>query len=148
MEGGGSSMQVDISLVLAGLSAVFSGGLAVVVTLARITIQNRETEIDRRIGEIRTKSDDINARLHTEEKATIRQDGDLRLVQTTHTNLTNDVQEIKQTMATKEEVRHIGRTMDKVLERLDDRRDGPQRRYTPGAGTYSGATDPPKTQGR
>lgn len=131
-------MQVDVSTVIALVSAICSFALGAWLFVARIAISNREKEIDRRHDELRKRQEEMDLRLHTEEKSTIRQDGDLRLVQNTHDNLANDLQEIKRTMATKAELQHINRTTEQILARIDGR---PSPRGFPSGG-YTSTSEP------
>lgn len=77
-------MQVDLSTILAALSTAMSLAFGAWFATARYALNQREREIDRRLEECQKTSQEIDVRLHLEEKSTIRQDGELRLVQQTH----------------------------------------------------------------
>jgi len=132
-------MQVDLTTVLSVLSTIASLGFAAWLTTARYAWSNREKDIDRRIEDVRSLAAAVDTRLHTEEKATIRQDGEISLVKQTHGNIDDDVQEIKRTMVTKVELQHLIRTTDQILQKIEGRR------YTPPAiGRVDPSELPPK----
>lgn len=120
-------MQIDLTVVISVVSSILSLGFGAWLATARIAYANREKEIDRRFEKV----EEIDKRLHMEEKATIRQDGDLHLVQNNHDNFTGDLHEIKRNMATKSEVAQVSRTTEQILARLDGRR------FSPMGGTYA-----------
>lgn len=122
-------------------------GVALYVGIVRYAINQREKEIDRRIGETQksqaTSSRECTRelrsladRLTTEEKATIRQDGEIRLVNQNHDSLTSDIEEIKRTMVTKSEweprMTALERNTNQILAELRS-----------GSGRYSPVRQPP-----
>jgi hypothetical protein len=98
-------VQVELSTVLGFFGSILGVVSLVVVTLARIAINAREKEIDRRIDDLTRKFEAIDLRLHTEEKATIRQDGDLKVVLNKHDGLQETLDDIK---------RQLEKLVDKV----------------------------------
>ena len=115
-------MRVDLTAVLSLFSGLFTVALGLYLAMARYAIANREREIDRRIDDIRALADaklgalerevhTLQERLHNEEKATIRQDGDVNLVRQGHNDIKSDMDEVK-------------RTLNEILREL---RSGPER---------------------
>lgn len=92
-------MQVDVSTALGFLATVISVAVGAWFAIARYALSQREREIDRRLDDCRDELRKLNDRLHTEEKATIRQDGDVNRVRDSHGTLAADIEEIKRTMA-------------------------------------------------
>src|SRR5262245_33056397 len=112
LDGGSGAMQIDLGLV--GL--VLGGAGAIIAGLGRLALAN----FDRRLDDLVRKTDGISDRLHVEEKATIRQDGQITLVQTTHVSLEKDLQEIKDNMATKSEVSSLEKTIERRFDELQE----------------------------
>ncbi len=110
-------MQVDLSAVVGFLGAIMGVVSLIIVTLGRIAITGREKELDRRIDAVTAESKAIDARLHTEEKATIRQDGEIKLVEQNHGTLLKDIEEIKREMATKTDINHMMQSIDNLGRR-------------------------------
>lgn len=138
-------MQVDITTVIGIISTICSLGLGAWLAVAKVALTNREKDIDRRLDDLRGDLRGIDTRLHAEEKSTIRQDGEIRLVQSTHDNLTSDMHEIRRTMVTKAEFAQLGRTTEQILARLDGREN---RRFPSGSTSayaqQQGASESPK----
>lgn len=111
-------MQVDLTTVLSVFSAFMSAAVAVVVAIARVAFNNREREIDRRLDDCARTSQGIDTRLHAEEKATIRQDGEMALSRQNHSSLAEDIHEIKRLMVTKAE----WQSLERHLQQMGDRR--------------------------
>ncbi len=107
-------MQVDISTVVAAIATILSIASMIIVSLGKIAVSNRERDIDRRLEDLVKKAEGIDQRLHGEEKATIRQDGEIRMVRQHHEGVTDDINEIKRNMVTKVEWVQL----EKVMERL------------------------------
>lgn len=135
-------MQVDLGTVLSVASVVMSAILGAWVALARVAITNREKEIDRRIDEGRTKADNIDNRLHTEEKATIRQDGEILLVKQSNSDVKTDIDEIKRTMVTKDGFDRLERHINEFMNE-SRRRVGGAGLYPSGGFTTPGGTKKP-----
>lgn len=117
-------MQVDVSTVLGFLATVISVAVGAWFAIARYAIAQREREIDRRLDDCRNESRQLNDRLHTEEKATIRQDGDVSRVRDSHGTLVSDIEEIKRTMVTKVEFLSVERAMNQILTEVQRGRSG------------------------
>jgi hypothetical protein len=131
----GSDVQVELSTVLGFFGSLMGIVSLVIVTLARIAITAREKEIDRRIDDLTRKHDTMDLRLHTEEKATIRQDGDLKVVLNKHDGLQETLDDIK-------------RQLERLVERfLSGEQQRPGRYGNPSGGYPQQRierTDPPK----
>jgi septal ring factor EnvC (AmiA/AmiB activator) len=122
-------MQVDLSTVLGAFASVISVAVATWFAMARYAIAQREREIDRRLDDCRDESKKLNERLHTEEKATIRQDGDVNRVRDSHGTLAADIEEIKRTMGA------LDKTMNQIHLEMQRGRSG-----SGGSGGYVSAT--------
>lgn len=117
-------MQIDISTALGFLATVISVTVGAWFATARYAVAQREREIDRRLDDCRDESKKLNERLHTEEKATIRQDGDVNRVRDSHGTLVSDIEEIKRTMVTKVEWIAMERTLNQILTEMQRGRSG------------------------
>lgn len=125
-------MQIDLSTVLAMFSTLASLAFGAWLATAKYALSQREAEINRRMNLLDLEVKAIDTRLHTEEKATIRQDGDLLRVVDTHKNVAEDVQEIKRTMITKAEWVHFERMIAQQLGQMAQPPGSPPRpAYTP-----------------
>jgi len=91
----------------------------VIGTLARLAWGNREKEIDRRLDEVVDRVDAQDARLHMEEKATIRQDGKIEKVEEADLRFQADMVEIKTTMARKADVEAVEKHISAGFARVD-----------------------------
>lgn len=147
-------MQVDLSTVLAILSTVLTIGFGAWLATARYALSQRDAEINRRIEGVVADAKAIDQRLHVEEKATIRQDGDLLRVKDTHSNLAEDLQEIKRTMVTKAEWNGLERMLDNRFSELlrasatrGEQRQPYQPRLTPGGYHISNPSASPPPPG-
>jgi hypothetical protein len=132
-------MQIDLSTVLAMISTIASLAFGAWLTTAKYALSQREAEINRRMNLLDADVKGIDARLHTEEKATIRQDGDLQRAIDTHKNVAEDVLEIKRTMITKAEWVHFERAIAQQISLMGRSSGGiPRPEYTPRAtpGSY------------
>lgn len=107
-------MQIDATV----LSMVVSALSVVIVGLARFGLVAKEKDIDNRIGTVTSELKAIDVRLHTEEKATIRQDGNILLVEEADTRIREDLDEIKMMMARKEDIRAIERSVEMMSTNL------------------------------
>lgn len=111
-------MQVELSTVL----AVFGSGLGLYVGLLRYTIASKEQSYVERFGNLEKDTDHIKERLVNEEKNTIRLDGELKLAQNNHDQLTDTIDEIKKSMITKVEfeprMTNLERTLNQILSEL------------------------------
>lgn len=142
--GGGSGMEPGA--VIAIIIGVAGGMIGL---LARISINSYTKKIDEQSAEIKA----IDARLHAEEKATIRQDGDIRLIAKDHTNLEKDMTEVKENMATKKDIESLEKMVERGFENLRQP-SGPGYRVGkpptfPSGSSYTGITpksDPPKRE--
>jgi hypothetical protein len=123
-------MQIDATV----LSMVVSALSVVIVGLARFGLVAKEKDIDRRIDNVVGDVKMIDVRLHTEEKATIRQDGNIRLVEEADTRIREDLDEIKLMMARKEDIRAIERSVETMSANL--MREINNLRSPPRAGQY------------
>jgi hypothetical protein len=117
-------MQIDISTALGFLATVISVAVGAWFATARYAISQREREIDRRLDDCRDELRKLNERLHTEEKATIRQDGDVARVRDSHGTLLCDIEEIKKSMVTKSEFLVLERTLTQILTEMQRTRSG------------------------
>lgn len=88
--------------------------------------EKAKTEIDRRFDKVERNEEvcvkEIRAvadRLNAEEKATIRQDGEIRLVQQNHHALISDLDEIKSHMVTKVEWIATDKRLDQIANQLE-----------------------------
>lgn len=129
-------MQVDVSTALGFFASVISVAVAAWFGVARYAIAQREREIDRRLDDCRNECRQLNDRLHTEEKATIRQDGDVARVRDSHGTMVSDIEEIKRTMVSKSEVVALEKAINQVHNDLARSRGGS------GAGAYSAIPQP------
>lgn len=127
-------MQIELSAVLGFFGVVLSVTSMIVLALGRIAVANREKELDRRIDEVTKDHKATDTRLHAEEKATIRQDGEIKLVQQVHRNLARDIEDIKTYMVTKAEFNQL----EKGIERLTNTVEGrpPRPNFTPSPTGY------------
>ncbi len=114
-------MQVDLGTVVAAIATILSIASMIIVTLGKITVANREKDIDRRIEDTSKKTDAIDLRLHGEEKATIRQDGEIRMVRQHHEGVTDDINEIKRNMITKVEWVQLEKVIDRLTSAVERR---------------------------
>jgi hypothetical protein len=119
-------MQVDLTLVLSFLGVVFGAIASAFVALGRLAFQQHKAAQDLQVVELRrvheaelrelkARIETIDARLHTEEKSTIRQDGEIALVKQSHLGLDSDLEEIKRNMATKNDVSQLERTLERFM---------------------------------
>lgn len=111
-------MQLDLTTVLSGASTVLTGVLGAWLWLAKTTIANREREIDRRLDDCRAESRQLSERLHTEEKATIQQNGEIARLRDTHDNLASDIHDIRKNMVTKNDWLHLDRLLGEIRQQL------------------------------
>jgi DNA repair exonuclease SbcCD ATPase subunit len=111
-------MQVDLSTVLGLAASAASIIVGAWLAIIRYAIAQREREIERRLDDCRDETRKLSDRLHAEEKATIRQDGDVKLVRGAHENLAADIEEIKRTMATKTDTSNLDRHIQEILTEL------------------------------
>lgn len=137
-------MQVDVTLVVTVISGILGVGLAIYTGLLKYTVTQKENELNRRIEEGKTalalhvektmtEQRLISDRLHVEEKATIAQNGEIKLVQSNHAQLDNDLEEIKRNMSlliTKAEfeprISNVERLLNQILSEMRNRsRDTP-----------------------
>jgi hypothetical protein len=95
-------MQVDLSIVFSLVSSVVAAGFGLYVR----TMGAREKEHEKRVDELRDNMGknfaecmrqirELHDRIDREEKATIRQDGAIELVKQSHSNLADDMSEVK-----------------------------------------------------
>jgi ABC-type lipoprotein release transport system permease subunit len=108
-------MQIELGM----LSIIVSVMTLIVGALVRVAWGNREKEIDRRMDEMAEKVEIQNQRLHTEEKATIRQDGKIEKVEEADMRFQMDVSEIKATMARKADVEAVEKHIAAGFARVD-----------------------------
>jgi hypothetical protein len=101
-------MQIDLGM----LSIIVSILTLVIGGLVRVALGNRENEIDRRLNEVGAKVDTLDLRLHSEEKATIRQDGKIEKVEEADLRFRDDMTEIKATMARKSDVEAVEKNIE------------------------------------
>ncbi len=105
-----SEAQISIPVAVSFGSTILTIFLGLYVTLAKYALSQRDREIDRRLDEQHTqqlaaemKCNDVALRLMVEEKATIRQDGDMNLLKQTHSQVSDDLADLKATIVTKQE---------------------------------------------
>lgn len=134
-------MQIELATILGFVSAVLSVAVGAWVALARITIANREKEIDRRLDDCRAESRAMNERLHVEEKATIQQNGEIARLRDMAGNVRDDVGEVRKHMVTKRDWDHL----EGALEKLSSQTGGHPRYPSPAASTYR-VTNPRQQQ--
>ena len=137
-------MQVDLATVVAAFATTLSIASMIIVTLGKIAIANRDKEIDRRIEDTAKKAESIDLRLHTEEKATIRQDGEIKLVAQNHQGLAEDIDEIKRNMVTKSEWNQLEKMMERVTSAVERRTLAAHPSSSQYASFGSPPTSPPK----
>jgi hypothetical protein len=127
-------VHVDSSVVIALFSGVLAVLSGVISMLARAMLNGMLARIEA-----------IDARLHVEEKATIRQDGDLRLMDQSSKTIMRDVAEIRANMITRRDWDHVASSLSEL------RHPSGSRRYNlPAATAYPPAvprSDPPKGSG-
>lgn len=115
-------MQVDLTTVLAAGSGLLSTLFGAYVGLLKYTVAQRERELDRQLEQLMAESSKLKDRVSEEEKSTIRQDGEIKLVQQTHNDVKADIDEVKRTMVTKAEweprMTNMERTLNQVLTEL------------------------------
>jgi len=121
-----------MSTVLGFLATVISVAVGAWFAVARYAIAQREREIDRRLDDCRAECRVLNDRLHTEEKATIRQDGDVNRVRDSHGTLVNDIDEIKKSMVTKTEFWALEKALNQILNEMQRGRSGGSYSAQPG----------------
>lgn len=118
-------MQVELSTVVAFVTGLLSTGLGIYVALLRYTVGQREKEIDRRLTHCDVENAKLVETVHALEKTTIKQQGDINLVQRTHDDVKGDVEEVKRTMITKAEfeprITNLERTANQILSELRGR---------------------------
>lgn len=129
-------MQIDVSTALGFLATVISVAVGAWFATARYAIAQREREIDRRLDDCRNECRQLNDRLHIEEKATIRQDGDVMRVRDSHGAMVADIYEIKQTLVTKNEVVTLEKAITQINNEISRARGGG------GGGAYSAIPQP------
>lgn len=105
-----SDAQISIPAAISFGSTLLTLFLGLYVALAKYALSQRDREIDRRLDEQHTqqlaaelKCNDVALRLMAEEKATIRQDGDMNLLKQTHSQVSDDLADLKATIVTKQE---------------------------------------------
>ncbi len=157
-----AAMQIDISTVVAGASAILGVACAIVVAIGRFAMtsheeaaKNREADLVRRISELE-KSDDTVAQatskkldelkdaLHREELATVRIDGELKLQSRNHDTAQRTLDAMVDAMVRRDE---FDTRMDRVERKIDGifavRNPGSySARLSPSSGTQS--PPPPK----
>jgi len=118
-------MQIEITTVLGVAGSVLAGGVSIYMAIFRYALSQKEREFDRRFEDIERRAETNLGRLNDEEKATIRQDGQINLVQNNHDALTRDLEEIKRNMITKAEfeprMTNLERTLNQILAELRGR---------------------------
>lgn len=122
-----NQMQVDLSAVVGIFATTVSIATLLIVSIARITIANREKEIDLKLGEMHKKLEAIDARVHIEEKATIRQDGEMKAALATSTRLEGDVEKIDARLE-----------RQSIVDRQEASRRSDRGPYHPTPGAYQG----------
>lgn len=85
-------MTIELSTVLSAFATIMTGVLGLLFSILR---DNQKNE--------RQKVESIDHRLNTEEKATIRQDGEILRMRDSHDGMAEDVRDIKQNMLTRAE---------------------------------------------
>lgn len=134
------------SVVISIGALVLSGLLGLVIMLIRSAWEQRGKEFDRRLDEEtkrREKTESASElaaaevrklaeRVHQDELATARLQGDVNLVKQNHEGLEADLAEIKKQMITKVEFEAKMANQDRMLNLILSRVDGT--RYTPHAG--------------
>jgi hypothetical protein len=110
--------------------AIITSVLAGAFALHTYIVGRRDKDIidrqDAKLKECAVEIRDLSDRLHVEEKSTIRQDGEIKLVHQSHSDVRKDIDEVKQTLQT-------------ILAEL--------RRRPPASGGYS-QVSPPRTEPR
>lgn len=129
-------MQVELTTVLGFAGSAIGAAVTIYIAILRYALSAKEKEFERRFGDIekaaaeQSKNCDVELkklgdRLSNEEKATIRQDGQINLVQNNHDALTRDLEEIKRNMITKAEfeprMTNLERTLNQILAELRGR---------------------------
>jgi hypothetical protein len=115
---GTMSMSIEPAEVMGFLSTIVSVGVGAWVGLARITIANREKEIDRRLDDCRAESKAMNDRLHVEEKATIQQNGEIARLRDQSDRIHADIADMKKHMVTKGDWMHTDRAVDDLRRQI------------------------------
>lgn len=139
-------MQVELRDVVSAAAGVLSVLMGAYVMLLRYAISQREKELDNRIAAIakeqeRTQKEcgdemkNLVARLAEEEKATIRQKGEMDLVRAQHEAQIGDIEEIKRTMLTRTEFEPRMTSIEKTLREILAEMRGSSSRYYHGSQT-------------
>jgi predicted RNase H-like nuclease (RuvC/YqgF family) len=146
-------MQVDLTAVLGVAGSVISLVASVYIAILRYALAAKEQAFERRFTEIEKDAaaqttscaSDLKKqgdRLAEVEKAAVRVEGRLDLVQNNHDALTRDLEEIKRNMITKAEfeprMTNLERTLNQILAEL-------RGRY-PSHGTMPAVVPPPGTK--
>jgi len=129
-------MQVDLTAVLGVAGSVISLVASVYIAILRYALAAKEQAFERRFSEIEKDAvtqttscaSDLKKqgdRLAEVEKAAVRVEGRLDLVQNNHDALTRDLEEIKRNMITKAEfeprMTNLERTLNQILAELRGR---------------------------
>ena len=148
----------ETATLLAAAAFVISVLIAILGVVAKTLLSRTEKEMERRLersekdnAEIRgdmkllvaEHSKEMKAhhdRLHAEELATVKQDGEIARLQDKHDVFVDDIHEIKRSMATKAEILSLEKS---IMGRFDDLLGKParpafQQRLTPGGYTGIG----------
>jgi hypothetical protein len=104
-------MQIDFGVI----SMVVSLAVGVFAWLAKYAVSGREDATEKRFTDLEVIVRDVNSRLVAEEKLTIRQQGELNLVNHTHSDLKTDVDTIKSQMLTRNEFEPRMSSLEKTI---------------------------------
>jgi len=122
---GDSDVQIEATAVFGAAGSLLAFGVTIYIAIFRYALSQKEREIDRRFEDVVRRAESTTDRLNDEEKATIRQDGQINLVQNNHDALTRDLEEIKRNMITKAEfeprMTNLERTLNQILAELRGR---------------------------
>ena len=141
----------DVISIVVGIMAV---GVPAYLAVQRNAQAARDREIDRRLEALereanrrldaleRTTAEAV-ARLHLDELETVKLQGDQALIKQSHDHVQEDIAEIKDRMATREDTVAIGRRIDDLANLLRMRTPTPPSRYaTPGSDPHVPAVKP------
>lgn len=136
-----SEAQISIPAAISFGSTLLTLFLGLYVALAKYALGQRDREIDRRLDEqhshfqsAESKWSDVANRLSVEEKATIRQDGEMNLLKQTHSQVSEDLADLKATIVTKQEFQAWALGVERLLNDI--------RAQSSGRTTYSPKVTP------
>jgi hypothetical protein len=144
--------EAGVGAVLGIVGFIISALLSLVIALLAYINKQQQKEHEKAVKDLRDehkakldaldkKTDGIDSRLHEDEKATIRIDGDLKLARNESQGLIDDIHDLKKGMVTKVEFETRMNNQDKLLGMVLQKIDGS--RYS--SQSAMGAVRPPES---